>query len=159
MRPLRLILPPETVRQYRIMMLKVTHLPFVGIIWAYESSRLYKSQRVHSPPSTTHKMPGMAGHNSLPRGLGLKSPRLALNPRRELALNAASTSSSRERPTRAQAHSPAPTDAPHRGRSSTAAPELGSEQPETLNDLLALVHKLSAQVEELTSLVQGQTAT
>ncbi|KAF2734929.1 hypothetical protein EJ04DRAFT_223379 [Polyplosphaeria fusca] len=36
LRPLRLVLPSDTVRRARIVLLKATHLPFVGAIWAYE---------------------------------------------------------------------------------------------------------------------------
>jgi hypothetical protein len=36
-RPLRLFVPAEKLRNTRIMLLKVTHLPIVGAIWLFES--------------------------------------------------------------------------------------------------------------------------
>lgn len=38
-RPMRLFLSAETVRRVRIVLLRATHLPFVMLIWAYESSQ------------------------------------------------------------------------------------------------------------------------
>ncbi|KAJ5239035.1 hypothetical protein N7468_003654 [Penicillium chermesinum] len=38
-RPMRLILSAGTVRRVRIVLLRATHLPFVMMIWAYESDR------------------------------------------------------------------------------------------------------------------------
>ncbi|OJD15303.1 hypothetical protein AJ78_04420 [Emergomyces pasteurianus Ep9510] len=56
-RPLRLFLPCESIRQVRIMLLKVTHSPFVGIILAYESSRRYVTRTNHSPMATSSSRP------------------------------------------------------------------------------------------------------
>lgn len=44
-RPLRLFLSNESIRRVRIVLLKVTHSPFVGIILAYESSRRYVTRK------------------------------------------------------------------------------------------------------------------
>lgn len=44
-RPMRLFLPAEHIRRVRIVLLRATHLPFVALIWAYESSRQYISRR------------------------------------------------------------------------------------------------------------------
>ncbi|KAI9675899.1 MAG: hypothetical protein M1829_003137 [Trizodia sp. TS-e1964] len=41
LRPLRLVVPSDELRRIRIVFLKVTHFPFVGAIWAYESGRRY----------------------------------------------------------------------------------------------------------------------
>lgn len=51
-RPLRLFLPAEHIRRVRIVLLKATHLPFVALIWAYESSRRYVSRRDSQFPPT-----------------------------------------------------------------------------------------------------------
>lgn len=150
MRPLRLVLPAETVRHYRIIMLKVTHLPFVGIIWAYENSRQYVSHRVNSPPSTT-KLFGSVGQGSLSRNLGSNTPRLPALTGSARGLTVNSTSS-RER--RGQANFQA-TDAPLRPHSGTAADSIQT-QSQTMADLVSMVQKLSAQVDELTSLVASQ---
>ena len=50
-RPLRLFLSAEVVRRVRIVVLRATHLPFVMMIWTYESSR----RHLHRP--TTHLPP------------------------------------------------------------------------------------------------------
>ncbi|KAE8147276.1 hypothetical protein BDV25DRAFT_160728 [Aspergillus avenaceus] len=53
-RPLRLLLPAEYIRRVRIVLLRATHLPFVALIWAYESSRRYVSRRNSQfPPTAT----------------------------------------------------------------------------------------------------------
>ena len=44
-RPLRLFLSAEVVRRVRIVVLRATHLPFVMMIWTYESSR----RHLHRP--------------------------------------------------------------------------------------------------------------
>lgn len=69
LRPFRLILPSETARSARIAILKATHLPFVGAIWAYE-------QLVNSRKQKT----GLMSFNG-PQGLGStkRPPRLAIN--------------------------------------------------------------------------------
>ena len=41
LRPLRLCIPAEQLRTARIMLLKVTHSPWVTAIWLYESAKLY----------------------------------------------------------------------------------------------------------------------
>ncbi|KKZ66835.1 hypothetical protein EMCG_07440 [[Emmonsia] crescens] len=56
-RPLRLFLPGESIRQVRIVLLKVTHSPFVGIILAYESSRRYVTRQNRSPMATSSSRP------------------------------------------------------------------------------------------------------
>ncbi|PYH99409.1 hypothetical protein BO71DRAFT_224061 [Aspergillus ellipticus CBS 707.79] len=53
-RPMRLFLPAEHIRRVRIILLRATHLPFVALIWAYESSRRYVSRRNSQfPPTAT----------------------------------------------------------------------------------------------------------
>ncbi|KAE8375032.1 hypothetical protein BDV26DRAFT_268668 [Aspergillus bertholletiae] len=53
-RPLRLCLPAEHIRRVRIVLLRATHIPFVALIWAYESSRRYLSRRnTQWPPTST----------------------------------------------------------------------------------------------------------
>ena len=65
-RPLGLVLPPETLRSARIVLLKATHWPPVALILGYESWRLYLERRhnAHSPsphgrgpnsPSSLHR--------------------------------------------------------------------------------------------------------
>ncbi|PYH63260.1 uncharacterized protein BO88DRAFT_492310 [Aspergillus vadensis CBS 113365] len=53
-RPMRLFLPAEHIRRVRIVLLRATHLPFVALIWAYESSRRYVSRgNSQFPPTAT----------------------------------------------------------------------------------------------------------
>ncbi|KAF4160114.1 hypothetical protein CNMCM6936_004117 [Aspergillus lentulus] len=51
-RPLRLFLPAGHIRRVRIVLLRATHLPFVALIWAFESSHRYVSQRNNQFPPT-----------------------------------------------------------------------------------------------------------
>lgn len=46
---MRLLLTAETVRRVRIVLLRATHLPFVMLIWAYESSRRHLNYRPTTP--------------------------------------------------------------------------------------------------------------
>ncbi|KAI3154475.1 hypothetical protein CBS147325_1567 [Penicillium roqueforti] len=50
-RPMRLFLSAGTVRRVRIVLLRATHLPFVALIWAYESKwRHLKRTTIQLPP-------------------------------------------------------------------------------------------------------------
>ncbi|KAL1987458.1 hypothetical protein VTN96DRAFT_3840 [Rasamsonia emersonii] len=52
LRPLRLVLSAEALRRLRIVLLKITHLPFVAIILAYEASSPKRSRRsTQTPPA------------------------------------------------------------------------------------------------------------
>ncbi|KAL1969166.1 hypothetical protein VTN77DRAFT_420 [Rasamsonia byssochlamydoides] len=55
LRPLRLALSAEALRRLRIVLLKITHLPFVAIILAYEaiSSPKRSRRRTQTPPALT----------------------------------------------------------------------------------------------------------
>ncbi|KAJ5965172.1 uncharacterized protein N7479_005048 [Penicillium vulpinum] len=52
-RPMRLFLSAGTVRRVRIILLRATHLPFVALIWAYESKWRHSSQGTQLPPIST----------------------------------------------------------------------------------------------------------
>ncbi|KAL4891535.1 hypothetical protein BDV59DRAFT_65571 [Aspergillus ambiguus] len=66
-RPMRLFLSAEHIRRVRIVLLRATHLPFVALIWAYESSRQYISRRgSYLPPTASARGPTMQGKLSLP---------------------------------------------------------------------------------------------
>lgn len=58
-RPLRLCVPAEQLRRARIALLKVTHLPYIAAIWAYESTNRYLSSTSESwqYPSRSQKRP------------------------------------------------------------------------------------------------------
>ena len=53
-RPMRILLSAESVRQARIVLLRATHLPFVALIWAYEASSGYatKHKQAHGGPAS-----------------------------------------------------------------------------------------------------------
>ncbi|EGC47689.1 conserved hypothetical protein [Histoplasma capsulatum var. duboisii H88] len=55
-RPLRLFLSNESIRRVRIVLLKVTHSPFVGIILAYESSRRYVTRKNRPSVATSSSL-------------------------------------------------------------------------------------------------------
>lgn len=51
LRPLRLLLPADSLRATRIMLLKATHAPLVAMILGWETWRLYSKDR-HKPKSS-----------------------------------------------------------------------------------------------------------
>jgi hypothetical protein len=104
--------------------LKATHLPFVAIIWAYESSQQYVRNARRAPPL-------------LSSGGGAPTPAAAGGRKRYSALN------------RAQ-----PLDYATLPDNNPRPPIAGSA--DSVADLMALVEKLSSQVDELTSIVTSQ---
>ncbi|KAF2473800.1 uncharacterized protein BDR25DRAFT_125097 [Lindgomyces ingoldianus] len=59
-RPLRLMLPSERLRSARIILLKATHLPFVGAIWAYEQFTDSRKRRPGAPSISGPETPTTA---------------------------------------------------------------------------------------------------
>ncbi|GCB22858.1 hypothetical protein AAWM_05743 [Aspergillus awamori] len=69
-RPMRLFLPAEHIRRVRIVLLRATHLPFVALIWAYESSRRYVSRgNSQFPPTATTTTASSRPTSSIQMGL------------------------------------------------------------------------------------------
>lgn len=79
-RPLRLVLPAEKLRSTRIVLLRLTHIPFVATIWVYEHGYSYfmnhsigRASRVSSmggpEPSPTMKRPPLKSSLNSPRPL------------------------------------------------------------------------------------------
>lgn len=59
---MRLFLSAEVVRRVRIVLLRATHLPFVMMIWAYESSRRHLHRpTTRLPPVSTAQPHGTFG--------------------------------------------------------------------------------------------------
>ncbi|KAF2708796.1 hypothetical protein K504DRAFT_468024 [Pleomassaria siparia CBS 279.74] len=123
LRPLRLVLPSERLRSARIVLLKATHLPWVGAIWVYEhfcpSKRGSGVGTIGGPETSTSK-----------RGL-----RASINPPRPLTSGLQSSGGGNGRMhgnNRPQT----------RGGPSDSDPQLKS-----------LVVKLTSQVEQLTTMV------
>lgn len=54
--PLRLCVAPEMLRTWRIIVLKITHAPFVAIIWTFETLMRYSLSR-HAGRSANPKAP------------------------------------------------------------------------------------------------------
>jgi len=132
LRPLRLFFPSEDVRRIRIFVLKVTHIPFVVLIWAYEKVRRMVS---HAHPTVAK-----ASHlTSRP----LSEGRLSFDGTRDLVKSPV---------TRRALHETSPTATPDMA-GSTMKSALGSVDN---TELLALIQKLSNQVDGLTAMVAGQ---
>ena len=138
-RPLRLLLSSETLRSARIILLKSTHLPFVGLIWAYENSRRFVSKRMRLPPPSTRRFlparPLTASQAGLSRN-DLWTPSasngvIGLDPR-------------------------SPTKEHQAQPSTILMPRSALPNVDGGPELVALIQKLSSQVEELTSMVAGQ---
>ncbi|PYH49527.1 uncharacterized protein BP01DRAFT_80031 [Aspergillus saccharolyticus JOP 1030-1] len=72
-RPLRLFLPAEHIRRVRIVLLRATHLPFVALIWAYESSRRYVSRQNSQFPPTASTGGASRPSSSFQAGLALST--------------------------------------------------------------------------------------
>lgn len=134
LRPLRLCLPSEEARRIRIFVLKATHIPFLAIIWAYEKS----TRIVSRPHPTLSRAPHLATNRPLSAGQRnfdavrdlLKSP----------PINRRAPPETSASPTRA-----------------VAASTTKSASGDTDNvELVALVQKLSTQVDALTAMVAGQ---
>lgn len=126
-RPFRLILPSERLRGARIVLLKATHLPFVGVIWAFEHFDFYRKRESGPVSFSGPQTPTVAK----------RPPRLAVNSPRLFRAD-----------TQAASTSVAGTGAHSTGRSQSAT---GQAEPEA--QLRSLVINLAAQVEALTAIV------
>jgi hypothetical protein len=124
LRPLRLVLPSDRLRSLRIVLLKATHLPFVGAIWAYEQLVVSRKSTLSlSGPET----PALNG----------RSLRPSTQPIRPLA--------GFQPPAEGNGRTP--------GRTHQASRPQTRSAPDAEPHLKLLVLKLTAQVEELTSIV------
>ncbi|KAI9821911.1 MAG: hypothetical protein M1827_002493 [Pycnora praestabilis] len=129
LRPLRLLIPSEQVRNTRVVLLKLTHFPYVAIIWAYESGYQHLALLRSSSRAPAFSPKGV--NRSL-----TDKPRLPLS-----ALNRRSSRRGRPRdPSEPQKHD--------LRRSLLEVSEA--------SDLQASVQKLSLQVEELTAMLAQQ---
>ncbi|KAF7512205.1 hypothetical protein GJ744_002367 [Endocarpon pusillum] len=134
-RPLRLVVPAQTLRQFRILILKATHAPFVAIIFAYESSRLFSSHRSHFPPAAGSSMHINYSRQGRPLSSNLSARFTALKP--------ALAPSTPQQPSQHQQHLP--------GSSSSAL------STADVAEMLTTIQKLSSQVDELSMKVAGQS--
>ncbi|KAH4343198.1 hypothetical protein HBI56_171580 [Parastagonospora nodorum] len=124
-RPFRLVLPSERLRSARIVLLKVTHLPFVAAIWCYEQLA--------------------DAHRRDPRVMSLSGPQTPLPSKKPLRL-AVNT------PRLLLADSQATPNSPgNMQQASRPHTRVGPTEPDP--QLKTLVLKLTRQVEQLTELV------
>ncbi|PVI03155.1 hypothetical protein DM02DRAFT_612394 [Periconia macrospinosa] len=133
LRPLRLVLPTERLRAMRIALLKATHLPFVAAIWIYEKTML--------GPRTPQSALSMSG----PEARSV-SKRL-LRPSHQLARSLTARPAVDDWDCHVHASG---------SMHSTSRPQtrhVGSGPAEVDPQLQSLVVKLTAQVEELTTVV------
>jgi hypothetical protein len=124
-RPFRLVLPSERLRSARIVLLKVTHLPFVAAIWCYEqlADAHRRDPRVMSLSGPQTPLPSK------------KSLRLAVNTPRLLLADSQAT----------------PNSPGNMQQASRPHTRVGPTEPDS--QLKTLVLKLTRQVEQLTELV------
>ena len=91
LRPLRLCLPSEQIRSARIVLLKITHAPYIAAIWMYEE--LYAlSGRWQYPKSSPHRT------RSAKRGIHTYIPTPQPKLRRRSEVSIPKTPSSAKRP-------------------------------------------------------------
>jgi len=140
-RPFRLILPSETLRSARIVVLKTTHFPVVAAIWAFESGVQYLADRRAHRSSWMSSIGGPESSSPSKRNTlrsSLRTPR----PLAAAAVNQASVNGG--------------------PRAVRAGTDYWNSRPtsrtftESHEDLRSLVVKLSAQVESLTAIVAEQ---
>lgn len=130
-RPLRLVLPSDTVRRIRVMLLRTVSIPFVALIWCYEGSRRILV-REHRPPLARIKSRPLSATKPLHGSSGpFRSDNLG-------------TPSALKSSDHLMTHTP-------RNASIMSASSI-----EDKTDLIALVQRLSAQVDELTAMVAAQ---
>lgn len=126
-RPLRLFLPSDKVRQIRVLLLRAVSIPFVALIWLYEGSRrlLYgpamPSTRIRSRPLSTKKPSYRLSYYG--------GERSASAPKRLDPSSAHSTN----------------------GNASMSVSGMADD-----SELMSVIQKLSVQVEELTAMVAAQ---
>ena len=147
-RPLRLCMPGDQLRSARILGQRITHLPYIAAIWAYESlHRLWnkydaKESSWHSSPhgeyQNGHGQSKQAQRFNDRLGKSRKPTLAALGSKSEVSLVRAS----------GVAHAVELTHA-HRGTS-------GNVGTTELSELKRMIAKLSGQVEELTSRLDHQ---
>ncbi|KAK0253832.1 hypothetical protein LTS09_011136 [Friedmanniomyces endolithicus] len=137
LRPLRLVMSAEKLRTLRIVLLKATHWPFVGLILAWERARLYWNQGRKIRPSF---------------GLSQRGPYATRKARRDLS------GMSFQRPLLANAPLQPPLDEQaHADRSCSDIPTKQlTAAPETVEALETAVHELRAQVKALASILASE---
>lgn len=126
LRPLRLVMPSERLRSTRIVLLKATHVPFIGAIWAYE--------QFAGMPKRNSGMVSISGPET--PTMAKRALKASIHPPRPLTAGHQGSGEG-------IGSSP--------GRTSRPQTRTGSSEPE----LKSLVLKLTSQVEELTAMVSG----
>lgn len=126
-------MPAEQLRSVRIVLLKVTHFPYVAAIWAFEHASRYLSRHdkswIAKSEPTLHKRPFLAS----PTNTSRKVKPGALSSRSEASLGKMTNAHARPNAS-------------------------GADEVSDLKQMMGMIAKLSAQVDELTTrLDQGRS--
>jgi hypothetical protein len=140
-RPLRLVLSAEALRRVRIGLLKVTHLPFVAIILAYEATRPQRSRRTTQTPPTAALSTIWRGESQARRAFSGKPE---LIPSRATALHPAVREARSLGSSRRRGSSPVERRSETRGSASGPAES-------ALTNLIDEVDRLRRQVDQITA--------
>lgn len=149
-RPLLLVLPKRAERGARILLLKATHAPFVGIIWAYEHWQDYVWKKHVAERGTVGIETMVRGEAPATNG-GLPS-RPVKSTTRKSAVPASLVQASRRNAQSRQ-------DGNVAVRSSTFGTGSSSSDAASASETMRLLKELSAQVEELRATVVKQQGT
>ncbi len=154
-RPLRLVVPAQTLRQFRIMILKATHAPFVAIIYAYESSRLFSSHRSHFPPAASSSMDSIMHSMHLNSGTARSRHGRPLSSNlgsRFTALKPALAPSTPQQSSQQHQY-----QHQHQHQQNLSGSSSSALSTADATEILTMMQKLSSQVDELSMKVAGQS--
>ena len=119
-------MPAEQLRSVRIMLLKVTHFPYVAAIWVFERASRYMSREdkswIAKSEPRLHKRPFIASPINVPR----KAKQAALSSRSEASLAKMADADARPNASR-------------------------TDEVSDLKQMMGMISKLSGQVTELTA--------
>lgn len=130
-RPLRLFLPSDTVRSIRVVLLRAVSAPFVALIWFYEGAwRLFGRDDRQRPLGRIRSRPLSTGNPSY----GMLVPHFHGTGKAQALTRS---------------------DPPHKENLGTSSGDTTMRWTDN-HELVSLIQKLSAQVEELTAVVTAQ---
>lgn len=138
-RPLRLIVPAEKLRHVRILLLKVTHLPIVGMIWLFEAGHSQVKGTSTTFASTSTYILGPPTSKQTDSSRSQYVPKIASQQSHVIPEQVVQSESTRQAPT---------------GKNKKAEKTASASDP----DLEDQVKELSCQVKDLSSKIAGLTA-
>jgi hypothetical protein len=145
-RPLRLFLSAEKLRSTRIIVLKITHLPIVGIIWVFERAH----EKIRGGASGFSSI-GHIGPSSIQLTQDSRIPSKKSRPFLADRTNKRTSQHFSEAPNEDGAHSPGPQNYKIRSKKDIDAKIVVNN-----TDLENQVKDLSAKIAELTALIMAQ---